>query len=474
MQNIVLNVDDLNKIAISSKELATNFPDITYDCYGLEGAKPKTKIMDKFPAVARLLKTPLSNLMRENARRGMIGMHKDSDGVWQLEVPRTVWTELPTDTSGACCWQPFDFAKCTDTVPVNILCLKDCNNILDQLIYENKYIDSKTAFDRIAGKGETYNDVKIRIARMSMAFMTAKNVFLGADNMTTPTLKPFHGFLQLIENSAVVKIYGCDVLSAFDKLGCRFSILGDGDWFYMTNPLTYRSILHNIKKDERGDYPEGWTREGDVIKYNGYEFIQDYNVPVDVETGTGEVWGCDGNYVGIYLATELMPTEKYQRHTGLKQSSEGDCGSECDYYYNYGSSMCQNANRMFAITDIPIRSACMSAISDLAGLINPETLIPVGPIEVSDTTLSALSITGATLTPTFDKEVKYYSAITTDIANVVSATATDADAEVSIRVNGAEVASGSSVTWDNGANEVIIKVTNGSRNSKYTILVTKA
>lgn len=473
MDNFRLNVSDLDKVAVGAKELATNFADISFDCYGLEGAKAKTMLIDRFPLVQWLLNTSLSSTMRENARVGMIGMHK-VDGVWQMEVPRTIWTELPQDTTGECCWQPFDFAKCASTVPVNLLCLKDCNDILDQLIYENKFVDAKTAFDRIAGAGETFNDVKNRVNRMSMAFLTSQNLILGADNLSTPTLKPFHGLLQIMENPAVTTIYGCDVLSAFDQMGCRFAVLGGGDWVYATNPLTYRSILHNIKKGQRGDYPEGWSRNGDEITYNGYRFIQDRTIPVDMETGEGEVWVMDGNYLGAYLATELAPTEKFQRHTGLKQSDAGDCGSECDYYYNYGAVMNQNTYRLAVISNIPIRSVCLSAISDLAGLINPETLIPVGPIEVADTTLSALAITGVTLDPVFSANVKNYTADTTDATNAITATATDDSATVEIKVNGSVVESGAEATWNEGANEVKVKVTNGGKNSLYTVTVTKA
>lgn len=52
------------------------------------------------------------------------------------------------------------------------------------------------------------------------------------------------------------------------------------------------------------------------------------------------------------------------------------CGETCTYYYNFGTAMGNNANRLLRIVDVPIAGACLSAISDLGGLIQPQTLVP--------------------------------------------------------------------------------------------------
>ena len=88
--------------------------------------------------------------------------------------------------------------------------------------------------------------------------------------------------------------------------------------------------------------------------------------------------------------------------------------------------------------------------------------------------LSALSITGVTLTPAFDANITNYTASTTDASNVVSATAADS-ASASILVNGSSHTSGQSASWNTGTNTVIVSVTKSGYISRtYTITVTKS
>ena len=89
-------------------------------------------------------------------------------------------------------------------------------------------------------------------------------------------------------------------------------------------------------------------------------------------------------------------------------------------------------------------------------------------------TLSALSITGVTLSPTFSSGTTAYEASTTDSTNVVTATATDStNATVVILVNGNSITNGSEATWRDGENTVTVIVSNGGATKTYTVLVTK-
>lgn len=91
----------------------------------------------------------------------------------------------------------------------------------------------------------------------------------------------------------------------------------------------------------------------------------------------------------------------------------------------------------------------------------------------ADVSLASLSIGTLTLTPEFDSDVIAYTASTSNATNAVTATATDSSASVSITVNGTEIESGGSATWNTGANTVIVIVTNGMASRQYTITVTK-
>lgn len=478
---MTVRTEALDKVAVGAKELSTNFGDIAFDCFGLEGAEPKTQIINRFPLINWLLNTPLSKSMRSYAENGMMGMYK-KDGEWIIEVPRTIWTELPQDTTGECCWHPFEFAKCSSTFPVKLLCLKDCDDILDVLVFENKRYDSKSAFKDVARAGETMAEVNKRVARWSMAFLTAYNVILGNSNASTDVLKPFHGLLQVMENPAVTNIYGGEILSAFDSLGCRLNVLGDGDYVFATNKLTYEAIKKQIVPDKYNRLPDDWARNGDEITYKGISFIRDPFLPVDFVNGTGEVWMLEGNVLGTYLATDLMPTEKFQRHSGLKQENDADCGSECDYYYNYGGVGNSNSNRLAIISDIPLSNICLSAIGDLAGLINPMTIMPEGPMEIEPPVppivvtpeLKNLSLNDGAiaLDPAFDTKTKNYTALTNDNVVRVMAEPVDKTLFMTLVVDGITHQFNEQMELADGVRNISVEVSNGETTENYYVALT--
>lgn len=105
----------------------------------------------------------------------------------------------------------------------------------------------------------------------------------------------------------------------------------------------------------------------------------------------------------------------------------------------------------------------------------PTTSVDFAPDQANPAVaaLSALSIGGLTLTPTFDPATDTYTAATTNASNMVSAVPAVGGA-VEISSGGKKVTNGSSVTWASGANSVAIKVTNGGQSKTYTVTVTKS
>ena len=88
--------------------------------------------------------------------------------------------------------------------------------------------------------------------------------------------------------------------------------------------------------------------------------------------------------------------------------------------------------------------------------------------------LSALTITGVTLTPSFDPNITNYTATTTDATNAVTATAADS-ASVTLLVNGSSHTSGEAATWNSGTNTVVAIVSKSGYVSRtYTVTVTKS
>lgn len=368
-----MDIRNLDSVAVDVKQLSTNFGDIAYDCYGMDGATLKTELQNRFPLVMWLLGTRLTRSVMSAATRNMMGIHKEEDE-WVLEVPRTIWTELPTSTANECCWLPFDFAKCAGNVPLKLLCLKDCDKILDEFVSQ---MIKPGAIAGISAAGESLAAVKKRIARLSMAFFTAHNVILGVDNAYTDTLKPFHGLLQVMENQAVVKIYGSSILSAFDELGCRLDVLGGyEDSVIAVHPMIYAAIEAAVRPGQNGELPAGWARRGDRLYFKGIRFLEDKLVPLDTTAGTGEAWLLNGDAVGAFLATDLAPTDRFIRNTTSEETAANGCRTECTYYYNFGAAFNNNANKLAVIVDIPVQAACANTIASLGGVVVPQTLIP--------------------------------------------------------------------------------------------------
>jgi len=367
----------LDAIAVDHEKLATNFTEVVPDCTGL-GADPKTEIQNQNQLYNWLLNTSLSRRVRGmiNSNDGMCILHKDAtSGEYVIEIPQTFWSELPVSTANECCWQPFDFAKCGTNVPVKRLCLKDCISIDDEIL--GGVLRVNAAYRPYASRGEKFNTIRKRIAKVSMAYLTAYNVILGTDNNTTDILKPFHGLLQIMANPAIAKLDGTDILSAFDSLYCRLILLGNTDVVIAVHPVIYSSILSVIRVGQYGDLPLGWTRNGDDIRFHGIRFIQDKRVPLDTAAGTGEAWVLSGDAVGLWMVTDLMPADRFIKESGHKEESLQDgCGSECTFYYNYGAAFNNNANKLALITNIPVSAYCAKSISDLDAVVNPKTLIP--------------------------------------------------------------------------------------------------
>lgn len=365
----------LEDIAVDRTALATNFTDVIPECCGTD-VEVRTALQTRHPLYAWLVGTELSRRVRNdvNGANGNCFLQKDEDG-YLIKVPGTFWSLEPTDTSEECCWVPLDFAKCSGNVPVRRLCLKDCDSVDDELM--GRFLRVGSNYGGVARKGETYAETKKRIARLSMAYLTVKNIMFGRIGQTTAVLKEFHGLFDVMSNAAVVSIAGTNVLSAFDSLWCRLSLLGSTNGMvFGLNEIVYNSLLDSVVPGQFGELPGGWTRNGDELRFHNIPFIRD-EVPVDLEAGTGEIWLLTSDAVGVWLATDLMPRDAFIKESGHQEGTLANgCGSACTYYYNYGAVFNNNANRIAKIVDVPISASCMATTGDLGAIIMPNTLIP--------------------------------------------------------------------------------------------------
>ena len=249
MDRYTLNM--LENRAIDVQKLASNFVDIISDCEGLEDFSLRNELQNRYPLAAWLSSTRFAGVLRDRETDPQ-RFHHGTDAQWEMDVPGTVWTLTPTNSGDDCCWTVPDFAKCSGSVPMSLVCLKDCDNIFDSLVFDKLRINSKASLERFAREGETINDVENRIRHMWMAFYTMHTAILGTMLTSDNIVKPFHGLLEVLQNDAVVSISGANILAAFDSIACRLAVLGGNGWVFATNPLIYRSIEEAVRPDERG------------------------------------------------------------------------------------------------------------------------------------------------------------------------------------------------------------------------------
>lgn len=86
--------------------------------------------------------------------------------------------------------------------------------------------------------------------------------------------------------------------------------------------------------------------------------------------------------------------------------------------------------------------------------------------------LRSLTIGSLTLSPAFDPTDDTYTTTTSNASDVISAVPTTGSLAI-IKVNGKKVQNGSAATWTDGANTVVIAVTNGDETVNYAVTVTK-
>lgn len=367
--------EDIVREAVDVKTLATNYVDMISGCEGVEGFDPKSALQNSFPLAMWLLNTPFARIMRRRSADPAI--FRKGEGGWKMGVPGSIWTVAPAEIGeNECCWVAPDFAKCAGEVPMQLLCLKDCDSVFDRLVYDRLRINARGALAGIAREGESVADVNRRLNRLWMAFFSAKTIVLGTVNNATNITKPFHGLVEVLENPAVIKIDGSSLLGGFDEIRCRENVLGGTEgMIYAVHPLIMDAIENEIRPGQFGELPAGWTRVNGVLRHNRIGFVADPSVPVDLSTGTGEAWLLDGASVGAFLATTLMPEAGFIFDSGIDTAVDA-CGNKCEFYYNYGAVAANNATRLAVIQDIPIASACANSIADLGNIVVPTTLIP--------------------------------------------------------------------------------------------------
>jgi tRNA threonylcarbamoyladenosine modification (KEOPS) complex Pcc1 subunit len=127
--------------------------------------------------------------------------------------------------------------------------------------------------------------------------------------------------------------------------------------------------------------------------------------------------------------------------------------------------------------DSPVVITSSSSSASGAFGIGDTSTTPTTPTLSSDATLSALTISNVTLSPTFNSATTSYTAsVANSIGSVtVTPTRNESNASIAITFNGTSVTSGSTNTLNVGSNTITIVVTAQDGTTKtYTITITRA
>lgn len=107
-------------------------------------------------------------------------------------------------------------------------------------------------------------------------------------------------------------------------------------------------------------------------------------------------------------------------------------------------------------------------------LPSPDQIIAMFNGSAEAVKLTALTISGGTLSPTFDGDTTVYTTSVSGSTSTVTATA-ESGATAAITVNGSAIVNGGTANWNTGSNLVIVTVAkSGSLTTTYTIGVTKS
>ncbi len=271
---------------------------------------------------------------------------------------------------------------------------------------------------------------------------------------------------------------------------------------------------------ESPDGAEATDLYADNIKYASMRSAENFGGTIEAYTFPEEFAKCDGSYAviaGVYLGQQKRNPFGfcYRTEVGSDTAAVSEDNYKLHIVYNATASPSQKSYETindspnaitlsweFKTTPVNVTGhkpmslitvdttkltssddkAKLASLEDiLYGTTNTDPSLPT-PDEVialfngsaEAVKLTALTITGATLSPTFDDDTTVYTTSVSGSTSTITATP-ESGASVAITVNGTSVVSGGTASWNTGSNLVIITVSkSGSLTTTYTIGVTKS
>jgi len=347
------------------------------------------------PLLAWLMNTPLTRRMANIFERGLPMVTYNGDNTATIQLFSEVYTDELPDTTGECCWLAPDIALESQDAFIRLVCLKDCASILERLIQSRQRITANDRLEAFRIQGETVEQARFRLNMMTLAFAQMVNLILGSANLQTGIFKGVPGLVGVMSDPRVLAV-PCDggILSSFEQLACRIEVLrmvnrshaGDA-MVFVTHPLVIASLRKALYAEACQDgmnscLPYGWDFTGGwngTFSFMGIPFMSQTVFPINMQTGTGEIWLLNANSVGMFtMAPGLMPTSDMIVHiqdaTGA--SPDSSCMEDCWYYYNVIGTFATDYNRLAKLVTCPIDPECMRGVTGFENVLQPTTLVP--------------------------------------------------------------------------------------------------
>lgn len=256
----------------------------------------------------------------------------------------------------------------------------------------------------------------------------------------------------------------------------------------------------------------------DNTKYATLRSAETFGGTIEAYTYPDEFAQCDGSYVpvaGVYVGQQTRKAFGFCFRTEVGSDTmnfDGDEGYKLHIIYNATASPSEKSYETvndspdaitlsWEITTTPVsvtgqkptstitidttkldaegKAALASLEAILYGsdsaeatLISPDEVLAIFGGTSNGAKLSGLTISNATLSPTFDADTVIYTASASSATGTITATAENG-ATATIKVNGNTVANEGTATWDEGSNIVTITVAkSGSTTTTYQVGVT--
>lgn len=251
----------------------------------------------------------------------------------------------------------------------------------------------------------------------------------------------------------------------------------------------------------------------DNIKYATLISAETFSATIEAYTYPEEFAQCDGSYVaanGVYIGQQTRKPFGFSYRTKLSNDAGLDA-YKLHIVYNATATPSEKSYETindspdaitfsWEINTTPVNvtgqkptslividsdkcdAAKLASLEDMLygtngtnpRLPSPDEVVSVFAGGATYAELTALTIDSATLAPTFDADYTDYVATTSAASGAVTVTA-ESDAVATILANGNAIDSGTTVTWNTGANSVVVTVAkSGSVTNTYTVTVYKS